>query len=399
VNTLDNSAQETIVDGMGRERQQYAGDGSHQLHAVRYAFGDTRLSARYLRTFGPGQTLGGTWFDSWPAYDRLARTWEREIGASGWGPLVDHSVGFCFDHYHHWMQTGDLKPAKANWPRLMKFVDYLQRIEGKDGLLPVENLGLEAVWIDHEAFQQYRHKQCAFNLYAAAMLEHALAPLAEAIDPKAMEDIARLGAHLRWAAVSHFWDPKERTFVNNRPWLSEDKGPRYDDRSLATAILFDQCPDGHWKRSAELLANPTAQVGISYPANAVWRYQALVKAGRPDVYWQDMRARWATMRSVVENNSLQEFWTTQPDTTNLMSHCPLAPLFVLFMDVVGLRPAAPGFAKVRLEPKLAGAPDLDLTAWTPQGPVQFKSTARRIRIELPPGVEADLISDGRHEKI
>ena len=34
VNTLYNSAQETAVDGMGRERQQYSGDGAHQLHAV-----------------------------------------------------------------------------------------------------------------------------------------------------------------------------------------------------------------------------------------------------------------------------------------------------------------------------------------------------------------------------
>lgn len=39
VNTLYNSAQETVVDGMARERQQYSGDGSHQLHALYQAFG------------------------------------------------------------------------------------------------------------------------------------------------------------------------------------------------------------------------------------------------------------------------------------------------------------------------------------------------------------------------
>ena len=56
VNTLHNSAQETLVDGMGRERQQYSGDGGHQLHAVHYAFGENRLPARYVRTFSQGMT-------------------------------------------------------------------------------------------------------------------------------------------------------------------------------------------------------------------------------------------------------------------------------------------------------------------------------------------------------
>jgi hypothetical protein len=32
--------------------------------------------------------------------------------------------------------------------------------------------------MDHNAYQHQRHKMCAFNLYAAAMLGHALAPLA-----------------------------------------------------------------------------------------------------------------------------------------------------------------------------------------------------------------------------
>ena len=36
-------AQETLVDGMARERQQYSGDGGHQLHAVHLVFGEARL--------------------------------------------------------------------------------------------------------------------------------------------------------------------------------------------------------------------------------------------------------------------------------------------------------------------------------------------------------------------
>ena len=51
LNTLNNCAQETLMDGGGRERQQYSGDCGHQLHSVHLNFGEARLPARFLSTF------------------------------------------------------------------------------------------------------------------------------------------------------------------------------------------------------------------------------------------------------------------------------------------------------------------------------------------------------------
>src|SRR6266567_375454 len=50
INTLNNCAQETVMDGGGRERQQYSGDCSHQLHAIHLVLGERRLPARFLST-------------------------------------------------------------------------------------------------------------------------------------------------------------------------------------------------------------------------------------------------------------------------------------------------------------------------------------------------------------
>ncbi len=178
VNTLKNCAQETLVDGMARERQQYSGDGGHQTHALYYAFGETRQPARYLTTFSQGQMKEGFFLDCWPAYDRLARLVERQFGLTGWGPLLDHGVGFVFDCWNYYIYTGDLEALHEPYPRLLRFADYLHGLWEKGGrrLLPVEDIGVPSVWIDHNAYERQRHKQCAFNLYAAAMLENALAP-------------------------------------------------------------------------------------------------------------------------------------------------------------------------------------------------------------------------------
>lgn len=396
VNTLRNSAQETCVDGMGRERQQYSGDGGHQLLAVR-CLGEPRLAARFLRTFSEGQTPDGYFLDCWPAFDRLARVMQKQIDGAYWGPLLDHGVGFNFDCYQHYLETGDLAALVEPYPRLLRFAEYLASIRGPDGILPVENLGIPTVWIDHDAYRQQRHKQCAFNLYAAAMYKHALAPLARAFGEHERSDrLARLGDELVSATVRRYWSPERGVFVNNLPWLGEEKQARLCDRSLATAILFDQCPAGNTAAALKALAECPPEMGISYPCNANWRYWGLAKMGRADVVLNDFRRRWATMKSVILNNTIQECWDAAPDSSAQWSHCAVAPIYVLFQDIAGIRPAAPGFAKVRVRPQLGDLDKVDLTYHTVGGPIRFTAERRagghRISIALPPGCEGELLT-------
>jgi hypothetical protein len=401
VNTVYNSAQETCVDGMARERQQYSGDGGHQLLAIRCAFGELRLSERFLRTFSEGQTPEGYFLDCWPAFDRLARVMQRQMNGAYWGPLLDHGVGLNFDCWNHYLETGNLAALDETYPRLIRFADYLHSIRGKDGLLPVENLGIPQVWIDHIAYQRQRHKQCAFNLYAAAMLGHALAPIARARgDHQQAEEFTRRGRGLLEATVRKFWSPAHGLFVNNLPWLAEEKEPRLCDRSLATAILFDQCPQGNTAASLRALVDCPAAMGVSYPCNACWRYWALARLGRADVLVRDFRQRWAKMKSVVLNNTLQEDWDVAPDSAGQWSHCAVAPIYALFMDIAGIRPTAPGFTRCQIRPQLADLKDLDLTYYTVRGPMRFVAQHRpdghHVAVQIPSGCQAELLlPDGR----
>jgi alpha-L-rhamnosidase len=396
VNTLNNCAQETLVDGMARERQQYSGDGGHQSHAVHLAFGEHRLVARYLSTFSQGLTKDGYFLDCWPAYDRLARLVERQLDLSGWGPILDHGVGFMFDCWSHYLYTGDLDALREPYPRLVRFAHYLQTLVAADGLLPVEHLGIPSVWIDHVAYQHQRQKQCAFNLYAAAALQHALAPMCLAFDQRPQaRAIGQFGKALQTAAVRKFWSRERRLFVNNLPWLAEEKAPRTCDRSLATAILFDQCPKGQIQPSVHQLVSCPAEMGFSYPANAGWRLWALTKAGRADVIVSDLRQRWAPMRSVIENNTLQEDWSATHDSGLQWSHCAVVPLYITFHGLLGLKPITPGFQRFELRPQFADLADLEATAFTVKGPISVKSRGRpgerEVEFGLPPAAEGELV--------
>ncbi len=400
INTVNNCAQETLMDGAGRERQQYSGDCGHQLHALHLNFGEVRLPARFIATFSQGMTQEGFFLDTWPAFDRMARLMERQLGLSKWGPLLDHGVGFNFDCYYHWLYSGDLDDLREPYPRLLRFAQYLESIIGPDGLLPVENLGIPGVWIDHVAYQQQRHKQCAFNLYAAAMLQHPLPRLCEAFgDANRAQAVRDFGRRIQASTVRRFWDSARHLFINNLPWLAEEGSPRMCDRSLATAVLYDQCPQGRTDAAIRTLAECPPEMGFSYPANAGWRLWALGKGGRADIITKDLRERWATLDSVRINNTLQEDWHVKPDSNSEWSHCPIIPLYITTMSLAGISPLVPGFQRCEIFPQVADLDLLELTVNSVRGPIEFSSRgklgSRNLTLSLPPNCEGELVVDKR----
>lgn len=396
LNSLNNCAHDICAGDATRERQQYSGDCGHQIHGIHLAYGERRLPARFLATFSQGITHEGYFLDAWPAWDRLARLWQRQINLTGWGPILDHGLGFFFDCYHHYQYSGELEDLREPYPRLLRFADYLEGLAGRGGLLPVENLGVPSVWIDHHAYRQQRHKQLAFNLYAAAALEHALAPICTAFQDGAAASRAKaLGRQLLDMAARRFWSAERGLFVNNLPWLTEEGSPRYCDRSLATAVLYGQCPRGEIAPSVRMLAECPAEMGFSYPANAGWRLWALAEGGRADAVIHDLETRWASMESVKLNNTIQELWHVQPDTNRQWSHSGVVPLYVAYMSLAGIKPLSPGFARCEIRPRLAGLEMLELTANTARGPLGFSARGgpgrRELTLDVPPGCAAELV--------
>ena len=72
-----------------------------------------------------------------------------------------------------------------------------------------------------------------------------------------------------------------------------------------------------------------------------------------------------------------------------------APLYVLYMDIAGIRPTAPGFSRFQVRPQLGDLADLDLTYYTVRGPIRFvagkHSAGRRFSVAVPKGCEAELL--------
>jgi alpha-L-rhamnosidase len=391
LNTVRNSAQDSVVDGMGRERQQYSGDASHQLHVTRLFFGAHDQSRRFLRTYARGMTRFGYFLDSWPGHDRVVRLGQREAGLTGWGSMIDHSIGFVFDCWNHYWETGDAVTPSALVPTLSRVVNYLAGWQNTHGLLPATGLGSPQVWMDHDAYATQEDKTLAVNLYAVAMLDAAYAPLAELAGAAGEAGRAgRLSADLRSEVTRRYWHPGLRVFVANRPTAASDADVRLDDRSLATTVLYRLAPDGDAGAAAEHLASPGAQVGLSYPANAVWRFRALIRAGRLQPVLDELRRRWAVLPAVRFNRTLPEMWNSRPDSTDQFSHCAAGPAVALLEGLLGYTVTAAGGRRCRVAPLPGDVTDAAATVASAAGPLGLRVRAgprgRTLSLDLPDGL-------------
>ena len=232
------------------------------------------------------------------------------------------------------------------------------------------------------------------------MLQKAFVPLCEVFEKLEISSRAKILANeLLGATIKNFWSVSKGTYINNLPWLKEEKEERICDRSLAMAVLYDLCPDGMTKNSVSILANPPENLGLSYPANANWRYWALAKGGQIQPILNDFRGKWYDIESVKENNTIAEWWTVKPDNGQQWSHCAVSPLFVMFQNVAGIQPLAPAYSKVEIRPQLGDIDLLSLTYHTVKGPILFKSRGklgnRTINIKLPLNVSAELVLPAR----
>nr|MCR5520196.1 alpha-L-rhamnosidase [Bacteroidales bacterium] len=398
INTLNNCAQETIVDGMARERQQYSGDGGHQIHALYQFFRPEPLLARYVNIFSQGSSIEGFFMDSWPGWDRMVRVFERQLQMTAWGPILDHSIGFVFDVYNYYMYSGNKDNLKEVYPRLVKFYKYMKSLtDMEDGLIPSVGLGMCSVYMDQRAYRNDREKELALNLYVAAMCKHAMAPLCELFDDTELKkDVLEYGRSVHEACIKKYWDVDKKVFVNNLPSRDEEGEDRYCDRSLSTALIFDMCPDGAYQQCLDLLVRQPANLGQSYPCNLVWPMWALVKYRRMDVVLDQLRSRWGKMRSVWENNTLEEFFDSKADDSSQWSHSAVMPLIALAQGIAGITPLKPDGSLIKIKPQPAGLDGVEFDVWTQRGPVHFKYAGKKgknLFLDIPEGVDAELWLD------
>ena len=216
--------------------------------------------------------------------------------------------------------------------------------------------------------------QFVYALERAADLEQALGL------PELASHYRTLAAKVRIAVRDRSWDAARGLFRDT------PEGRTYSQQANVMAVLTDAAaPAGQAALMERLLSDATLTPSTYY--FSYYKLEALRKAGLGDRYVEQL-APWRDMLNLG--------LTTVPETpepTRSDSHAWSAhPNYGLLATVLGVRPAAPGFKKVRIAPHLGPLQRVEGRVPHPAGPIvvqaaRTKGGGLHAEVTLPQGLE------------
>jgi hypothetical protein len=330
--------------------------------------GDARLARQAIEAFAASDVHGGLMQGAYPSrLDNVIATF-----AFAWvGMLADWS-----------MEQPDGTFLAAQLPRMRRVLAWFEPYLGSHGLLGrsphwnfIDWAGQR--WDDRDTFPSWGRDNGS-----CLMTVMWLGALRQGATLEALHGDAARGRE--YAAQAD----RARDAVRARCW-SAQRGLFADDADLAVfsqhmnvfAVLYDVATPAEMPGILERITvrgrGIDAPQGM-YPSTyyfAWYLVRAFEHAGLAQHYFELLRS-WREL--------LPSGFTTWPETrvhprsdTHAWSAHPTADLLGL---VAGIRPAAPGYARLRVSPVLGDLTSLDATAATPHGPVSVSYRVRGGRL-------------------
>jgi alpha-L-rhamnosidase len=385
--TLRVDAHETFMDSSYWEQLQYTGDTRLEMLITYAVSGDPRLARQAIDAFAESDVDGGLMQGAYPS--RLQNV--IATFSFAWvGMLSDWS-----------MEQPDSGLILRHLPRMRRVLHWFEPLRNSRGLLGknphwnfIDWSGQE--WDDRDRFPSWGkdNGSCLMTamwvgaLRQGATLESTYGNEAEAAQFSAAADSAR-------AAV------REHCWVADRGLFADD-GDRqvFSQHMNVFAVLYDIATPAEAPAILERIT--LRDRGIDAPPGmyastyyfAWYLVRAFEHVGQPERYF-DLLKNW---RDLLALN-----YTTWPESrdqprsdTHAWSAHPTADLLGI---VAGIRPAAPGYARLRVAPVLGPLTSLDATAMTPLGAVQvsYRVAGGRLTavIERPADLPGEFVWRGK----
>ncbi|MGC2300910.1 MAG: alpha-L-rhamnosidase C-terminal domain-containing protein [Acidobacteriaceae bacterium] len=379
-------AHETYMDAPYWEQLQYVGDTRIQALISYVMTGDSRLARQAIVNIDDSRIPEGITQSRYPS------------GLPQFIPPFSLLwVGMLHDY---WMYVDDTSLVKETLPHTRTVLDWFGAQQRSDGLLgklrwwefgdwtadypdgvpPQESDGgsafltlqfiealhnaqeMESVYGSHERAQEYE-----------ARIRRAAAAL------NAQNWDARYGLYADTPAKKTYSQEANILAV----WL--DVAPRAEQAGILRRVLASG-PHS----ATEVDGKPVPSMSTPTYYFRFYLSRALDHAGAGDLYISQLGPWYEMLRLGLST------WAENPEPTRSDCHAwSASPNYDLLTLVAGIRPAAPGFRKVRIEPHLRGLHRLDASMPHAGGPIhtvyQLGAAGWSTTVTLPPGLDGELI--------
>lgn len=374
-NGVKYGTQETYMDCPSREKGQYLGDNTIITHAHAYLSGDLRMYRKALEDFA-----------------RTAKAVCPGLMAVSPGhhmqEIADFSLQWPLQLLNYYRLSGDRDFLAEMAPVAEGMLDYFAAYRGEDGLL--WSVGEKWNLVDWPAnlrdgydFKLENGGEAGCHnvinaFYYGAM--QVMAEIRQALDLPAAADGAK---DFRRAFHDKFYRPDAMLF-------RDAEGSNHNSlHANILPLLFGLAPEEAIPSIVDLIRRKRLSCGV-YMSYFVLK--ALAVAGEYDLLYElivsDDLHSWSTMVKEGATTCFEAWSKELKWNTSLCHPWASAPIPLLIEELIGLKPAEPGWKTVRFTPHIpSGLKAVQLHFQTPHGEIRFEHDADKGSVlTLPPGV-------------
>jgi alpha-L-rhamnosidase len=327
-----------------------------------------------------------------PHYPKLVRsqypsTWFSQIPMWSFNWIL-----WCRDYY---LATGDGEFTRRMFPRVAAGIDEAIGKIGQRGLLE-----LHGAWhfVDWGPGRDDNHDIMSVEQAGLAETLGAGMILAEMAGGEALSKAQRwknARESLIAAANQHLWDPQREAYFDS---IHEDGSPS-PVSSMATnaaMVAYGVAPDERAGKLAQRIAARDPQL-LAYgsPYGLYYILEMFDRMGAVDEIFKLIRQRWGEMVLAGDTTTWETFSEWNGPVWPTRSRChPFAAYILKYYAryLLGIESLAPGYAKVRVNPKPPqGMNQCSGSIPTPHGPIRVgwkvKDGKPEVAVELPTGIE------------
>ncbi|WP_435127666.1 alpha-L-rhamnosidase C-terminal domain-containing protein [Actinacidiphila sp. bgisy144] len=378
--------QEVIFDGAKRDRVVWQGDLAIQAPVTYLSTDDVPAVDNSLSSLASQQLSDGYV----PAESLVGPHNQDEIRSYG-----EYVTWFVYNHYEHWLYTGDRAYLARWWPQLTRAMAWLESVRQQDGS------GLIS-FAAANSCGHYGYSDCGHETYVNALYKRNLDEMAELAgargDTGGARTYAARATEVKDAINSRLWDASTGAYR-----LSTEIPTAYPQDANAAAVLTGVADD---TRSAQALAylraanwsaygsltvspstpNPSIQPFYE-PLPSGFEVSARLAAADPTGTEQQqalqlIRTFWGHQLAEDPGSTLWEKANPDGDPgiaqfTSLAHGWAAGPTISLTTQVLGVRPTAAGFAGYTIAPAPGGLTWAQGSVPTPHGAItaSWRSTA------------------------
>jgi alpha-L-rhamnosidase len=332
--------EDTFVDCPTYEQAFWVGDSRNEALVNYYTFGGTDIVERCLRL------VPGSEFQTPLLGDQVPSAWSSVI--PNW---TFFWIVACREFAEH---TGNRLFAAEILPSILATLSEYSKHLNADDLLDMMGWNLlDWAPIDQPDDGIVTHQ----NVMLKKALEEAAAIAEFAGVPEQGKECSELAARMKSAINRHLWSEERQAYLD----CIHPGGRRSTIFSMQTqvmALLTGVAESDRYETlNGYLTATPEGFVPIGSPFMSFFYYETLMRSGNVQWMLDDIRANYGFMLDNDATTCWEMYGHTKMNRANendlTRSHChawSAAPGYFLGAYVIGVRPAAPGWAKVIIEP-------------------------------------------------